>query len=64
MALLEVENLEIAVSTQRNLLPVVQDVSFTVDENETLGIKPVIEQECETVRSSTLRVCVSVRDKY
>ena len=38
MALLEVENLEIAVSTQRNLLPVVQGVSFTVDENETLGI--------------------------
>ena len=38
MALLEVENLEIAVSTQRNLLPVVQGVSFTVDENETIGI--------------------------
>ena len=38
MALLEVENLEIAVSTQRTLLPVVQGVSFTVDENETLGI--------------------------
>ena len=38
MALLEVENLEIAVSTQRILLPVVQSVSFTVDENETLGI--------------------------
>ncbi|MBT5679649.1 MAG: ABC transporter ATP-binding protein, partial [Marinovum sp.] len=38
MALLEVENLEIAVSTQKKLLPVVQGVSFAVDENETLGI--------------------------
>ena len=38
MALLEVENLEIAVSARGKLLPVVQGVSFDVDENETLGI--------------------------
>ena len=38
MALLEVENLEIAVSAGGKLLPVVQGVSFAVDENETLGI--------------------------
>lgn len=38
MALLEVENLEIAVSTGGKILPVVQGVSFEVDDNETLGI--------------------------
>jgi oligopeptide/dipeptide ABC transporter ATP-binding protein len=38
MALLEVENLEIAVSARGKLLPVVQGVSFDVDDNETLGI--------------------------
>jgi oligopeptide/dipeptide ABC transporter ATP-binding protein len=38
MALLEVENLEIAVGVRGHLLPVVQGVSFDVDENETLGI--------------------------
>lgn len=38
MALLEVENLEIAVSAKGKLLPVVQGVSFDVDENETFGI--------------------------
>jgi oligopeptide/dipeptide ABC transporter ATP-binding protein len=38
MALLEVENLEIVVSTKGKLLPVVQGVSFDVDDNETLGI--------------------------
>jgi oligopeptide/dipeptide ABC transporter ATP-binding protein len=38
MALLEVEDLEIAVSAGGKLLPVVQGVSFDVDENETLGI--------------------------
>ena len=38
MALLEVENLEIAVSAKGKLLPVVQGVSFDVDDNETLGI--------------------------
>jgi len=38
MALLEVENLEIAVSARGKLLPVVQDISFSVDDNETLGI--------------------------
>ena len=38
MALLEVENLEIAVSSKGKLLPIVQGVSFDVDENETLGI--------------------------
>jgi oligopeptide/dipeptide ABC transporter ATP-binding protein len=38
MALLEVENLEIAVSSRGKLLPVVQGVSFDVDDNETLGI--------------------------
>jgi len=38
MALLEVEDLEIAVSARGRLLPVVQGVSFVVDENETLGI--------------------------
>lgn len=38
MALLEVENLEIAVSAGGRLLPVVQGVSFEVEENETLGI--------------------------
>lgn len=38
MALLEVENLEIAVSTGGKILPVVQGVSFEVDDKETLGI--------------------------
>lgn len=38
MALLEVENLEIAVSSKGRLLPIVQGVSFDVDDNETLGI--------------------------
>jgi len=38
MALLEVENLEIAVSARGRLLPVVQGVSFDVDDRETLGI--------------------------
>jgi oligopeptide/dipeptide ABC transporter ATP-binding protein len=38
MALLEVENLEIAVSAGGKLVPVVQAVSFEVDEGETLGI--------------------------
>ncbi|WP_085308105.1 ABC transporter ATP-binding protein [Planktotalea arctica] len=38
MALLEVENLHIAVGSGGKLLPVVQGVSFCVDENETLGI--------------------------
>ena len=38
MALLEVQNLEIAVSAKGKLLPVVQSVSFSVDDNETLGI--------------------------
>lgn len=38
MALLEVKDLEIAVSAGGKLLPVVQGVSFEVDENETLGI--------------------------
>lgn len=38
MALLEVEDLEIAVSVGGKLLPVVQGVSFTVEERETLGI--------------------------
>ena len=38
MALLEVENLEIAVSASGKLLPVVQGISFEVDDNETLGI--------------------------
>jgi oligopeptide/dipeptide ABC transporter ATP-binding protein len=38
MALLELENLEIAVSARGKLLPVVQGISFSVDDNETLGI--------------------------
>lgn len=38
MALLEVEDLEIAVATRGALLPVVRGVSFTVDDAETLGI--------------------------
>ena len=38
MALLEVQDLEIAVRTKGTLLPVVQGVSFDVDDNETLGI--------------------------
>ena len=38
MALLDVRDLEIAVATGGNLLPVVQGISFTVEENETLGI--------------------------
>ena len=38
MALLEVKDLEIAVSTGGNLLPVVRGVSFDVQEHETLGI--------------------------
>ncbi|MBL4767586.1 MAG: ABC transporter ATP-binding protein [Rhodobacteraceae bacterium] len=38
MALLEVENLHISVASNGKLLPVVQGISFTVDEGETLGI--------------------------
>ncbi len=38
MALLQVENLEIAVAAGGALLPVVQGISFDVEENETLGI--------------------------
>ena len=38
MALLEVSDLEIAVAANGNLLPVVRGVSFSVEENETLGI--------------------------
>ncbi len=38
MALLEVENLEIAVAGQSEWLPVVEDCSFSVDNNQTLGI--------------------------
>ncbi len=38
MALLEVKDLEIAVAAGGALLPVVRGVSFSVDENETLGI--------------------------
>lgn len=38
MALLEVEDLQIAVSSGGKILPVVQGVSFEVDDNETLGI--------------------------
>ena len=38
MALLEVKDLEIVVSARGKLLPVVQGVSFDVDDNETLGI--------------------------
>ena len=38
MALLEVNSLEIAVAKQGKLLPVVQDCSMTLDENQTLGI--------------------------
>ena len=38
MALLEVNDLEIAVAVKGELLPVVRGVSFDVEENETLGI--------------------------
>jgi oligopeptide/dipeptide ABC transporter ATP-binding protein len=38
MALLEVKDLEIAVAAGGALLPVVRGVSFSVEENETLGI--------------------------
>lgn len=38
MALLEVKDLEIAVSAGGELLPVVRGVSFEIEENETLGI--------------------------
>jgi len=38
VALLEVDNLTIAVSNQRQLIPVVRDCSFTLEENQTLGI--------------------------
>lgn len=38
MALLQIENLDIAVSSKGTLFPVVQGVSFEVDDNETLGI--------------------------
>ncbi len=38
MALLEVENLEIAVAAGGKLLPVVMGISFDVEEHQTLGI--------------------------
>ncbi|MFT4726762.1 MAG: ABC-type dipeptide/oligopeptide/nickel transport system ATPase component, partial [Granulosicoccus sp.] len=38
MPLLEVDNLSIAINAKSGLLPVVQECSFTVNENETLGI--------------------------
>ena len=38
MALLEVSDLEIAIAADGGLLPVVQGVSFSVEESETLGI--------------------------
>ncbi|MFT6304703.1 MAG: oligopeptide/dipeptide ABC transporter ATP-binding protein [Granulosicoccus sp.] len=38
MPLLEVENLSIAINAKSRLLPVVQNCSFTINENETLGI--------------------------
>ena len=38
MALLTVNNLSIAISTKSSLLPVVENVSFELNENETLGI--------------------------
>jgi len=38
MTLLIVDNLNIAIRTRSSLLPVVQNVSFTLNENETLGI--------------------------
>jgi len=38
MPLLDVDNLSIAINAKRHLLPVVQNCSFTVNENETLGI--------------------------
>ena len=38
MALLEVENLSIAVAGETQWLPVVDDCSFSVDEKQTLGI--------------------------
>lgn len=38
MDILRVEKLSIAINAQSGLLPVVDDVSFTVSENETLGI--------------------------
>lgn len=38
VALLEVENLSIAVAAQGKLLPVVRNSSFELDENDTLGI--------------------------
>ena len=38
MALLAVNNLSISISTKSTLLPVVENVSFELNENETLGI--------------------------
>lgn len=38
MALLEINNLSIAIASKRELLPVVQDISFTIEEGQTLGI--------------------------
>jgi len=38
MALLEVENLELAVAGHSGWLPVVEECSFSVDHNQTLGI--------------------------
>lgn len=38
MALLEVRNLSIAIKTGQAALPVVNDISFTVDDGEALGI--------------------------
>jgi oligopeptide/dipeptide ABC transporter ATP-binding protein len=38
MALLQVQDLHIAVNIDRQLIPVVQEVSFEVEENQTLGI--------------------------
>ena len=38
MPLLEVDNLSIAINAKSHLLPVVQNCSFTINENETLGI--------------------------
>ncbi|MEP4192732.1 MAG: ABC transporter ATP-binding protein, partial [Sneathiella sp.] len=38
MALLEVRNLSVAIKTGRAALPVVNDISFTVDDGEALGV--------------------------
>lgn len=38
MSLLIVENLSIAIRSKQKSLPVVQDISFTIAENQTLGI--------------------------